>query len=86
MLSNNILNWTLSRFHKIFIQQNYLKKFPLEVVFFKHRIVKPRTWRGITCGRRRPRVKVLARSSQLKGVLSPHIGNLSFLRTLISEE
>ncbi|XP_040370596.1 probable LRR receptor-like serine/threonine-protein kinase At3g47570 [Rosa chinensis] len=40
-------------------------------------------WRGITCGRRRPRVKVLdLRSSQLKGVLSPHIGNLSFLRTL----
>ncbi|KAB2620521.1 receptor-like protein kinase [Pyrus ussuriensis x Pyrus communis] len=40
-------------------------------------------WRGITCGRRHRRVTVLdLRSSALEGQLSPHIGNLSFLRTL----
>ncbi|KAM5550985.1 putative LRR receptor-like serine/threonine-protein kinase [Rosa sericea] len=40
-------------------------------------------WRGITCGRRHPRVTVLdLQSSQLEGILSPHIGNLSFLRSL----
>ncbi|XP_062000737.1 probable LRR receptor-like serine/threonine-protein kinase At3g47570 isoform X2 [Rosa rugosa] len=40
-------------------------------------------WRGITCGRRHPRVTVLdLQSSQLTGTLSSHIGNLSFLRTL----
>ncbi|KAM5550993.1 putative LRR receptor-like serine/threonine-protein kinase [Rosa sericea] len=40
-------------------------------------------WRGITCGRRHQRVTVLdLQSSHLMGILSPHIGNLSFLRTL----
>ncbi|XP_031286481.1 probable LRR receptor-like serine/threonine-protein kinase At3g47570 [Pistacia vera] len=38
-------------------------------------------WEGITCGRRHQRVTVLSlRSKGLFGSLSPHIGNLSFLR------
>ena len=38
-------------------------------------------WTGITCGRRHRRVTVLDLSSRgLVGSLSPHIGNLSFLR------
>ncbi|XP_028961766.1 probable LRR receptor-like serine/threonine-protein kinase At3g47570 [Malus domestica] len=40
-------------------------------------------WPGITCGRRHQRVTVLnLRSSGMAGHLSPHIGNLSFLRAL----
>ncbi|CAL9008183.1 unnamed protein product [Prunus brigantina] len=40
-------------------------------------------WPGIFCGRRHQRVTGLdLRSSRLQGRLSPHIGNLSFLRTL----
>ncbi|XP_008392991.2 probable LRR receptor-like serine/threonine-protein kinase At3g47570 [Malus domestica] len=40
-------------------------------------------WPGISCGRRHQRVTVLdLRSSRLEGLLSPNIGNLSFLRTL----
>ncbi|VVA12614.1 PREDICTED: probable LRR receptor [Prunus dulcis] len=40
-------------------------------------------WPGVFCGHRHRRVTVLdLQSSQLKGSLSPHIGNLSFLRTL----
>ncbi|CAN6705226.1 unnamed protein product [Malus baccata var. baccata] len=40
-------------------------------------------WPGITCGRRHQRVRVLdLQSSGLAGHLSPHIGNLSFLRAL----
>ncbi|XP_050156823.1 probable LRR receptor-like serine/threonine-protein kinase At3g47570 [Malus sylvestris] len=40
-------------------------------------------WPGITCGRRHKRVTVLdLQSSRLVGSLSPHIGNLSFLREL----
>ncbi|XP_068331045.1 probable LRR receptor-like serine/threonine-protein kinase At3g47570 [Pyrus communis] len=40
-------------------------------------------WPGITCGRRHQRVTVLdLRSSRLAGHLSPHVGNLSFLRAL----
>ncbi|PON95225.1 LRR domain containing protein, partial [Trema orientale] len=40
-------------------------------------------WPGITCGRQHQRVTVLElQSSQLKGQLSAHIGNLSFLRVL----
>ena len=40
-------------------------------------------WPGITCGRRHQRVTVLdLQSSGLAGHLSPHIGNLSFLRIL----
>ncbi|XP_060671444.1 probable LRR receptor-like serine/threonine-protein kinase At3g47570 [Ziziphus jujuba] len=40
-------------------------------------------WSGITCGRRHKRVTVLDLNSQkLKGGLSPHIGNLSFLKIL----
>ncbi|CAN6705217.1 unnamed protein product [Malus baccata var. baccata] len=40
-------------------------------------------WLGITCGRRHQRVTVLdLQSSGLAGHLSPHIGNLSFLRAL----
>ncbi|XP_063942071.1 probable LRR receptor-like serine/threonine-protein kinase At3g47570 isoform X1 [Daucus carota subsp. sativus] len=40
-------------------------------------------WTGITCSRSRQRVTVLDLSSLgLAGTLSPHIGNLSFLRTI----
>ncbi|GKB22730.1 kinase-like domain-containing protein [Tanacetum coccineum] len=40
-------------------------------------------WSGITCGKRHKRVTVLHLKSQgLEGSLSPHVGNLSFLRKL----
>ncbi|XP_048129508.1 probable LRR receptor-like serine/threonine-protein kinase At3g47570 [Rhodamnia argentea] len=40
-------------------------------------------WYGVTCGRRHRRVTVLDLSSRgLSGPISPHIGNLSFLREL----
>ncbi|PON36677.1 Serine/threonine protein kinase [Parasponia andersonii] len=40
-------------------------------------------WLGVTCGRRHQRVtEINIISSQLGGYLSPHIGNLSFLRIL----
>nr|GEV06995.1 leucine-rich repeat protein [Tanacetum cinerariifolium] len=40
-------------------------------------------WSGILCGKRHKRVTVLILESQgLEGSLSPHVGNLSFLRTL----
>ncbi|KAI3442577.1 Protein kinase domain-containing protein [Psidium guajava] len=40
-------------------------------------------WYGVTCGRRHHRVTVLDLNSQgLSGFVSPHIGNLSFLREL----
>ncbi|KAL3752615.1 hypothetical protein ACJRO7_000078 [Eucalyptus globulus] len=40
-------------------------------------------WYGITCGRRHQRVTILNLSSQkLFGSISPHIGNLSFLREI----
>lgn len=38
-------------------------------------------WRGVTCGRKHQRVTTLDLSGQsLSGTISPHIGNLSFLR------
>ncbi|XP_030439845.2 probable LRR receptor-like serine/threonine-protein kinase At3g47570 [Syzygium oleosum] len=40
-------------------------------------------WYGVTCNRRHPRVTFLDLQSQgLSGSISPHIGNLSFLRQL----
>ncbi|XP_010269667.2 PREDICTED: probable LRR receptor-like serine/threonine-protein kinase At3g47570 [Nelumbo nucifera] len=40
-------------------------------------------WRGITCSRRHQRVIALNLESQsLAGIVSPHIGNLSFLRII----
>ncbi|GJT46940.1 kinase-like domain-containing protein [Tanacetum coccineum] len=40
-------------------------------------------WSGISCGKRHKRVTVLRLDSQgLEGSLSPHVGNLSFLRKL----
>ncbi|KAJ6894099.1 LRR receptor-like serine/threonine-protein kinase [Populus alba x Populus x berolinensis] len=40
-------------------------------------------WYGVSCGRRHQRVRVLAlQSLKLSGTISPHIGNLSFLREL----
>ncbi|KAJ9540692.1 hypothetical protein OSB04_027198 [Centaurea solstitialis] len=40
-------------------------------------------WQGVTCGRRHPRVTRLhLRSRGLVGILSPHVGNLSFLREI----
>ncbi|KAG5229768.1 LRR receptor serine/threonine-protein kinase [Salix suchowensis] len=42
------------------------------------------SWRGVTCGRRHRRVTSLNLSSlQLAGPLSPHVGNLSFLRVIV---
>ncbi|KAK9048966.1 hypothetical protein SSX86_032066 [Deinandra increscens subsp. villosa] len=41
-------------------------------------------WQGVTCGRRHARVTKLDLSSRsISGSLSPHIGNLSFLREII---
>ncbi|KAI3440353.1 uncharacterized protein J3R85_003683 [Psidium guajava] len=40
-------------------------------------------WYGVTCGRKHQRVTVLdLRSQKLSGPISPHIGNVSFLREL----
>nr|XP_043633395.1 putative receptor-like protein kinase At3g47110 [Erigeron canadensis] len=40
-------------------------------------------WQGVTCGHRHPRVTMLDLGSQgFAGSLSPHIGNLSFLRVI----
>ncbi|XP_056696921.1 probable LRR receptor-like serine/threonine-protein kinase At3g47570 isoform X2 [Spinacia oleracea] len=40
-------------------------------------------WYGVTCGRRHQRVTILdLHSSKLTGIISPHLGNLSFLRVL----
>nr|GFC43142.1 protein kinase-like domain-containing protein [Tanacetum cinerariifolium] len=40
-------------------------------------------WSGISCGKRHKRVTALQLDSQgLEGSLSPHVGNLSFLREL----
>uniref|UniRef100_A0A7N2LEJ9 non-specific serine/threonine protein kinase n=1 Tax=Quercus lobata TaxID=97700 RepID=A0A7N2LEJ9_QUELO len=40
-------------------------------------------WQGVTCGRRHQRVTALnLRSLKLVGSISPHVGNLSFLRNL----
>ncbi|KAI3519805.1 hypothetical protein L1887_09021 [Cichorium endivia] len=40
-------------------------------------------WQGVTCGRRHPRVtKLDLESSAIFGSLSPHIGNLSFLKII----
>ncbi|XP_031392069.1 probable LRR receptor-like serine/threonine-protein kinase At3g47570 [Punica granatum] len=40
-------------------------------------------WFGVTCGRRHRRVtKLDLQSQELSGTISPHIGNLSFLRVL----
>ncbi|GJV04980.1 kinase-like domain-containing protein, partial [Tanacetum coccineum] len=40
-------------------------------------------WSGISCGKRHKRVTALQLSSKgLEGSLSPHVGNLSFLREL----
>ncbi|THG16652.1 putative receptor-like protein kinase At3g47110 [Camellia sinensis] len=41
-------------------------------------------WQGITCGRRHQRVTALdLQSRELVGSISPHLGNLSFLRELL---
>ncbi|XP_058008012.1 probable LRR receptor-like serine/threonine-protein kinase At3g47570 [Hevea brasiliensis] len=44
------------------------------------------SWHHVTCGRRHPRVTMLYLSSlKLSGSISPHVGNLSFLRELYLE-
>ncbi|XVF41907.1 hypothetical protein PTKIN_Ptkin01aG0318300 [Pterospermum kingtungense] len=44
-------------------------------------------WQGVTCGRRHQRVTMLDLSNQrLGGILSPHVGNLSFLRFINLED
>lgn len=40
-------------------------------------------WRGVTCGHRHKRVTSLdLESSKLEGSITPHVGNLSFLRVM----
>ncbi|PKI69225.1 hypothetical protein CRG98_010362 [Punica granatum] len=40
-------------------------------------------WNGVTCGQRHWRVTILdLQSGELSGTISPHVGNLSFLRVL----
>ncbi|KAI3793186.1 hypothetical protein L1987_35801 [Smallanthus sonchifolius] len=43
-------------------------------------------WRGVTCGRRHPRVTILnLKDMGLIGSLSPYLGNMSFLRNITIE-
>ncbi|CAL5322676.1 unnamed protein product [Camellia sinensis] len=56
---------------------------PLQVLSFWNATTHFCHWHGVTCGRRHQRVTKLDLSSQkLAGTVSPHIGNLSFLRAL----
>uniref|UniRef100_A0A7N2R2K2 non-specific serine/threonine protein kinase n=1 Tax=Quercus lobata TaxID=97700 RepID=A0A7N2R2K2_QUELO len=56
---------------------------PLQVMSSWNDSIQFCQWRGVTCGRRRQRVTMLnLHSSKLVGSLSPHVGNLSFLKGL----
>ncbi|KAL7253371.1 hypothetical protein ACSBR1_007826 [Camellia fascicularis] len=56
---------------------------PLQVLSFWNATTHFCHWHGVTCGRRHQRVTKLDVGSQkLAGTVSPHIGNLSFLRAL----
>uniref|UniRef100_A0A7N2LED4 non-specific serine/threonine protein kinase n=1 Tax=Quercus lobata TaxID=97700 RepID=A0A7N2LED4_QUELO len=57
---------------------------PLQVMSSWNDSIHVCQWRGVTCGRRHQRVVVLdLQSSKLVGSISPHVGNLSFLKNLI---
>ncbi|MFS7914207.1 putative non-specific serine/threonine protein kinase [Helianthus anomalus] len=44
-------------------------------------------WRGVTCGRRHQRVTSLNLTGEaLEGTLSPFLGNLSFLRSIVLDD
>ncbi|XP_059654870.1 probable LRR receptor-like serine/threonine-protein kinase At3g47570 [Cornus florida] len=56
---------------------------PLQVMSLWNGSIHFCHWHGVTCGRRHRRVTILDLESQkLFGSISPHIGNLSFLRVL----
>ncbi|XP_065637672.1 probable LRR receptor-like serine/threonine-protein kinase At3g47570 [Quercus suber] len=56
---------------------------PLQVLSSWNHSIHFCQWRGVTCGRRHQRViKLDLQSSKLVGSISPHVGNLSFLKNL----
>ncbi|XP_048440127.1 probable LRR receptor-like serine/threonine-protein kinase At3g47570 [Pyrus x bretschneideri] len=56
---------------------------PFEVLTSWNETIHFCSWHGVTCGRRHKRVTRLSlRSFKLAGSISPHIGNLSFLRVI----
>nr|XP_023887812.1 probable LRR receptor-like serine/threonine-protein kinase At3g47570 [Quercus suber] len=56
---------------------------PLQVLSSWNHSIHFCQWRGVTCGRRHQRViKLELQSSKLVGPISPHVGNLSFLKNL----
>ncbi|XP_075645726.1 putative receptor-like protein kinase At3g47110 [Castanea sativa] len=56
---------------------------PLQVLSTWNESIHFCQWRGVTCGRRHQRVIVLdLQYSKLVGSISPHVGNLSFLKNL----
>ncbi|KAK4592256.1 hypothetical protein RGQ29_016683 [Quercus rubra] len=56
---------------------------PLQVLSSWNHSIHFCQWRGVTCGRRLQRVIVLdLQLSELVGSISPHVGNLSFLKKL----
>ncbi|XP_030962001.1 probable LRR receptor-like serine/threonine-protein kinase At3g47570 [Quercus lobata] len=56
---------------------------PLQVLSSWNNSIHFCQWRGVTCGRRHQRViKLELQSSKLVGSISPHVGNLSFLKNL----
>ncbi|XP_017230033.1 probable LRR receptor-like serine/threonine-protein kinase At3g47570 isoform X2 [Daucus carota subsp. sativus] len=67
----------------LFSFKAFIKDDPLGVLDSWNSSIHFCHWTGITCSRRRQRVTVLDLSSlNLAGTLSPHMGNLSFLRTI----
>ncbi|KAK4592244.1 hypothetical protein RGQ29_016671 [Quercus rubra] len=56
---------------------------PLQVLSSWNHSIHFCQWRGVTCGRRHQRIiKLDLQSSKLVGSISPHVGNLSFLKNL----
>uniref|UniRef100_A0A7N2LC88 non-specific serine/threonine protein kinase n=1 Tax=Quercus lobata TaxID=97700 RepID=A0A7N2LC88_QUELO len=75
---NNETNWLALLEFKAKITND-----PLQVMRSWNDSIHFCQWRGVTCGRRHQRVIVLdLRSSKLVGFISPHVGNLSFLKNL----
>ena len=60
---------------------------PFEVLTSWNETIHFCSWHGVTCGRRHKRVTSLSLPSlKLAGSISPHVGNLSFLRVIDLEE
>ena len=75
---NNETKWLALLEFKTKITDN-----PLQVMSSWNDSIRFCQWRGVTCGPRHQRVTVLNfPSSKLVGSLSPHVGNLSFLKNL----